>query len=566
MMGKSDASTPVPKAVSELLAPVPGNSPSGDDASSSEPYFRLEMEIGKVNPDYGLCASLASEILKDRSKDLRVAAWLCFVLFRNEKVPGFIQGFVLVRELIKTFGNRLFPVSPVHRGKSLQFLNSSRVVKLLEAEKIGAGTAQGFIDLLGAFQDLQAETNRQLSEHAPELGNLAQVISARAEEAKEILKGPPSPPKGQAPSPPERPAEPAPGRESGAPPQERAPEKRPEPVPERARDEPESGPGLRDLASASDKDAIVAIKRALRYFLEQEGDDARRYASFVFGISRALVWGKLVTPAGEDGVTALNAPDGAIQSKIKEWFSQKEWDKLITAVESNFLDEDSGFKYWITAQRYLCEALEHKGGGAAGSSEEIRFHIARLLQRFPDFQRLKFSNKTPFLDEDTARWIDETVRPLQGGGGGGGALLPPILGEDYEAVNREYQTFCAELPKNFEANLKAMELGIAADSRPKGKFLRSLNLANYCQAAKQMDLAKVHIGRLLEQIESRRLFEWEPALCAAAWESAYLINKKLIAGEKNRDRQEALEMQQKELFERLVNYDGVLALRLAHLK
>ena len=236
------------------------------------------------------------------------------------------------------------------------------------------------------------------------------------------------------------------------------------------------------------------------------------------------------------------------------------------AVESNFLDEDSGFKYWITAQRFLCGGLEQKGGPAAGSSEEIRFHLARLLQRSPEFARLRFNNKTPFVDEETARWIEESVKPLQGRGGGGLEALPPIVGEEYEAINKEYRAFSAELPKNFEANLKTMEIGIATDYRRKGKFLRSLTLANYCQAAKHFDLAKIHLGRLTERIESYQLVEWEPALCAAVWESAYLVNKKLIAGEKNPEKQAALEEQQTELFKRLVTVDGVLALRLAQLK
>ena len=562
-MENKDESAPVPKAVSDLLAPVSASSPTGDDASSSESYFRLEMEIGKVNPDYGLCADLASGILKGRSKDLRVAAWLCFVWFRNDKAPGFLQGFILIRELLRSFGNRLFPVSPVHRGKSLQFLNSGRVVKLLEAEKIDAAMAQAFLDLSGAFQELLGEVNRQLSEHAPELGNLGQVISARAEEAKGILSASLSAAKGP---PVERPGEAGPEKEASARPSTGTPEKRVEPVSERPRDRAEAGAGLKDITAATEKDAIVAIKRALRYFLEEERDEAKRYTGFVFGISRALVWGKLALPVSEDGVTALNAPDGAIQSKIREWFSQKEWGKLIPAVESNFLDEDSGFKYWLTAQRFLCAALEQKGGPAANASEEIRVHLARLVQRSPEFVRLRFSNKTPLADEDTALWIDESVKPLQGKRGGGLEALPPIVGEDYGPINKEYEAFCAELPRNFEANLKTMEIGIATDDRRRGKFLRTLNLANYCQAAKHFDLAKIHLGRLTERIESYQLVEWEPALCAAVWESAYLVNKKLIAGEKNPEKQAALEEQQTELFKRLVTVDGVLALRLAQLK
>jgi hypothetical protein len=86
------------------------------------------------------------------------------------------------------------------------------------------------------------------------------------------------------------------------------------------------------------------------------------------------------------------------------------------------------------------------------------------------------------------------------------------------------------LPANFEKNLKALQQGVAGEIRRKGRFLRILNLANYSLAAKQHDLAKTYVSRLLDKVEAYQLAEWEPALCLAAWESAYLVNKKLWDG------------------------------------
>jgi hypothetical protein len=107
---------------------------------------------------------------------------------------------------------------------------------------------------------------------------------------------------------------------------------------------------------------------------------------------------------------------------------------------------------------------------------------------------------------------------------------------------------------------------MAGEIRRKGRFLRTLNLANYCLAAKQYELASIHVSGLLEKIESYQLTAWEPALCLATWESAYLVTKKLMAGEKNKERLASLEQQQKDLFARIGNLDGALALRLARLK
>ncbi len=556
-MNQTASEVQVPARVVDLLKEIAADFPSGKDASADETYFRLEMEIGKVSPDYKVCGDFASEILAGKSKDLRVASWLCFSWYRDEKIPGFINGLTLISELLRKFDGKLFPPSPVHRGKSLQFLNSSRVVKLLEGEEVGRETIPLFLELSRSLERMMVESRAQLGENVPELKELSRIIAGHAAAAKQLLEAPPSGPA----KPPEKAPTPQPVKES--PPAARVPE------PEKPKEKPAPEPGaasLKNVSAASDKEAIVAVKKALKYFFEQEKDESKKNEAYIFGISRALIWGRAIIPSSEDDVTPLSAPDGAVQNKLKEWYTAKEWDRLIPAVELNFLDEDSGFKYWLTAQRYVQGALEQKGGGAVRAAEEVKFQLARLLQRFPDFIKLKFSNKTPFADDETARWVDESVRAVMGKGGGAEAVLPPILGEDYEPVSREYRAACAELPVNFEKNLKAMQQGMAGEIRRKGRFLRTLNLANYCLAAKQHELAKTYVSCLLDKIEAYQLAEWEPALCLAAWESAYLVNKKLIDGEKSKERREALEQQQKELFARIGNIDGVLALRLARLK
>ncbi len=79
--------------------------------------------------------------------------------------------------------------------------------------------------------------------------------------------------------------------------------------------------------------------------------------------------------------------------------------------------------------------------------------------------------------------------------------MPPIIGEDYDQINKDYETACEELPKNFEENLKTMQQSIEGESRKKGRFLRLLNLANYCYLAKKYPLAQPFFGQLMQLIE-----------------------------------------------------------------
>ncbi len=62
----------------------------------------------------------------------------------------------------------------------------------------------------------------------------------------------------------------------------------------------------------------------------------------------------------------------------------------------------------------------------------------------------------------------------------------------------------------------------------KGKFLRRLNIANFCYEAKQYNVAKVNLEELKIMIDDLNLCNWEPALSTAVWQSLYLTNVQLL--------------------------------------
>jgi len=196
--------------------------------------------------------------------------------------------------------------------------------------------------------------------------------------------------------------------------------------------------------------------------------------------------------------------------------------------------------------------------------EEIKIQLARLLSRVPKIHTLKFKDKkTPFADDETIQWINDEVMSILGKGySSESVILPPIIGEDYDSINKEYEAACSELPDNLEENLAVMQKAIDADMRRKGKFLRRLNLANYCIQAKQFHLAKVNLFELKDIIEEYNLANWETALSTAVWQSLYLTNKKLLSDSKDEEAKIKIEKEQKELFSKIAKYDGILAIKL----
>jgi type VI secretion system protein VasJ len=322
----------------------------------------------------------------------------------------------------------------------------------------------------------------------------------------------------------------------------------------------------------SENDNVIQLRQTLIHFFEYQIDGAKKEkipeSHFVFGISRQLQWGKLLRPMEKESITQIEAPNSIMQSNIKKWFETSDWDTLIPKIEINFLKADSPFPYWIDAQRFITKALEQKGGNYALASEDIKRQLSQLIDRIPDIHTLKFKDKiTPFADDQTVRWIyDEVMSAPNREDSKNQIILPPIMGEDYESIGHDYQQACSELPKNIEINIATMQKAIDTDNRRKGKFLRRLNLANYCMQAKQYELAKVHLTELRIFIDEYNLEIWESALCTAVWQSIYLVNKELISGRRDKELKMILEKEQIELFTKIAKYDSIVAIKLKQKK
>ncbi|OGU71382.1 MAG: hypothetical protein A2V93_07760 [Ignavibacteria bacterium RBG_16_34_14] len=547
--------------VQKYIEPIAGDSPAGSDASNEEEYFKLSMEIPKTSPDYKKCIEFSEIILKQKSKDIKVAAWLSFALFRTEKIKGLKDGLNIILNFLKKYENNLFPENPLHRSKAIQFINTSRFFKLVEKEDINHTNASDIMEAEKNLIQIISECQRLFPDNIPVLKSLKEIISDQAEKAKSLIT----------PSKKEEPVKETIVGEESESKIEVTPSGKIEESQKPQQVTTQTSSTLKEIKLTNEKDAVAQLRQILAFFYENQqpatGDGVKKEKipenHFVFGLARQLQWSKITRPPDSEKITQIEPPNQVIRGKIKEWFTNSNWDTLIPRIEISFLKANSEFPYWLDAQRYITKALEQKGGIYIQASEDIKIHLAKLLQRIPDLHQLIFKDKqTPFADEETIKWINEEVKSsLSGGKGAESIILPPIMGEDYDPINKEYETACNELPGNFEKNYSEMQRGINSDSRKKGKFLRKLNLANYCIQAKKYELAEVNLNELKALIEEYNISEWETALCTAVWQSLYLVNAKLIS-EGNGELKTILENRQKELFGKIAKYDGILAIKL----
>lgn len=562
----------IPDIVDELIQPVPGDSPTGIEVENDEDYFKLSMEIGKPKPDYKICVELAETILKEKSKDMWTAGWIAFSWYRIEKVQGVLNGMILILNLLKNFREKLYPENVVHRSKAVQFLNSPRFTKLFEREKIDPSNSDTVIKISEVFLELKALSAEVFGENAPVLKVMEEVIGKHKETASDFSK--------EKPKQVEEPVQPVITEEKPVEVEQPAEKKEPEwqsvePV-EKTISQPQV-PKTQSVAGgiqgeiSSEKDALGNIRKIVTFYFEEEKDGTKETKvpkdSYVYGISRTVQWGRIIIPVDKDGLTQIEAPNQIMITKIKELYSAKDWETLIPRIELNFIKTENSLVYWFDAQKYLVEALEDKGGSFAAAADEIKISLARLVTRYPKLSKMKFKGGVPFAEDETQNWIEKEVKSsLSGGKSGGSVILPPIMGDDYSSITEEYKKACEEIDSNFEENLSKLQKSILGETRKKGKFLRLLNVANYCVSAERFDLANIFLDQLTQMIQDYHIEEWEDALCVSVWQSSYLTNQNLLESESDPARKEMIINNQKDIFKKIARYDGVLAMKISNLK
>lgn len=542
----------IPNEIQEYLKPIPGDSPVGSDASDVEEFFKLTMEFPKTVPDYKNWIELSEIILKEKSKDIKVASWLCFALYRTENIKGFKEGLILVNELLKRYGNDLFPANPVLKNKAIQFLNTGRVTKLLEREEINKANADDALQIKELLTQILTECEKLFPENIPVLQALQEIFITHTESAKKALNPPPAPER--------KPPPPKPRQEPR--------------ISDSSQTREEATVMVKTPAPASEDEAILQLRRTLVHLYEynENGESKERTPDsfFAFGIGRLLQWSGLQLPPHEDKITNIEPPNDTIRRLIPQWFNENKFEIIIPRIELEFIRDNSEFRYWFDAQRYLVTALESKGGSYSTAAADIKYHLARLIKRLPELPSLIFSGgEVPFADKETNMWLDEVSRSVSSGGGsgsGGSSVVSPIVDPSYDDLKIEYQQAVSQLPSKFEENFEKMHQGLNSEERIKGKFLRRLNLANFCYEAKHYNVAKVFLEEIRILIDELKLGEWEPALSAAAWQSLYLTNVQLLFITDGEAAKSNIEKQQEELYYKIAKYNGILAINLEQQK
>jgi type VI secretion system protein ImpA len=563
----------------DLLTPIPGDNPSGaylyyapiydkikearrqDDDTGPSGVWARERKTA----DWNQVIKLAGEALATQSKDLQLAVWLAEAYFKKEGFALLRDSFVMLRQLLETFWDTLYPeiedgdaefratplswlgnfdlqirMAPITRGglSAVDLKVSASVGYKADAEAAGndkltdynAAVAEGkisadafdadfdktpkkyYVDLADTFascletlEELQVVCEQKFGDDAPGFSKLRKAIEETGTTVRTLLIRKRE----------KEPDEPVAGAE---PVEEETPEETPSyqsdsaPAAAAAPVKKKSGSLAAEPQDADD--AVSRIVVAARFLRTQDTYSPAPYlllAGFRFGELRS----------GGDAIDAsrLDAPPTEIRQQIKKASLEPDWAAVLATAEAA-LELPCG-RGWLDLHRYAARACSELGWYYEGLRKGILSGVRGVLQDYPDLPKLTLLDDTPTANAETMQWIESDV--LVGGASAPGNDSYSSAPVTYNAQAPSEADGLGAPPDAWELAQQALRAGrvreavelIDRESKMersgRGRFLRKTQLSRIFIDSGNEPMALPLLEQLALEIESRSLEDWEPS-------------------------------------------------------
>jgi type VI secretion system protein ImpA len=302
------------------------------------------------------------------------------------------------------------------------------------------------------------------------------------------------------------------------------------------------------------REAIASVAKAAAFLRKREPRSPAPYL-----MMRGLRWGELRAAAHLSDPTLLEGPPTELRQQLKRYALAKQWNELLEAGENAMSLPCS--RGWLDLQRLIVEACHALGDDYAAIAAAIQSELAALLHDVPELLHANLLDDTPAANDETRAWLRKLLAPWPGAPAVASAAavphssLAPADGADPEAAQD-----CAVGPaadaavvpspapaasassgdsllspgwpaKVVDSHVlaqqalnagqadKAIEImsrELARQRSGRGRFLRTLQLAEICVAAGKDAMAQPLLDDLIAAMEAHNIDDWEEKELVAA--------------------------------------------------
>jgi type VI secretion system protein VasJ len=462
---------------SDWLQPISPDKPTGEDLTYHDSFQEIKEEITKISGiDYALIATKSETVLKQNSKDIRVATYYCLARLYIDGAEGFADGVELLASLLDKFGTTIYPSRHNIRKNAIEWLASSKFIdQLNQLQPIPEVDLNRIIVALNLIETccrtLFVSDDLNQPSSATDLTALVNFFSngikqpIKINHTEEISESPETPASSLLP-------------------------------------EPRHAAMETKISSQRD---LLDQARKMATFLREKPEGYLAAGRFL----RVIRWDTIIDlpPSNHQGKTRLPAPRNELKQHINRLIIQQQWSELFERVESAFMEGANHF--WLDLQRAAVTALLKMGEPYRAWADIYLTDIGLLLERLNNIERLSFENGMPFADDETLSWIANNARIHHLDEGE--SIAPIVIPDENDWSEIEKQASELAQSENLEKAFQWLQ-NLPLLHSPKQRYLLKYTQAKVAEQLGKHDIALKLLTGLNEQQQFITLLQWEPEL------------------------------------------------------
>jgi type VI secretion system protein VasJ len=451
------------------LAPVSDTRPTGEDPGYDDDFQRIREEVNKLSGiDTGLICTLAEKLLTTSAKDIRIATYYCWARLHQDGEAGFAEGLELLAGLLRRYGQQLHPQRERSRKSALEWLAGSRVLDSLslwpEVIRDDAQRTAGALLLIRGSLEAEPEASW------PELNALYSALESRLMKAGGVDAVVPQNANNKVQS------------QASSPTTE------------------QDAPVLSRITSGQD---LLTQARTLTEYLREQPDGWLAAHRLMKSLRHDTL--SAIPAPDVEGKTRIEPPRADQRAILKRLYLQQSWLEILEQADSTF--SRGANHLWLDLQWYIHQALVRSGQDVL--ADIITADLKGLLRRLTGLETLAFNDGTPFADEVTLNWINQSV--LDDMSGWRDEPVSAVSGTDNDILALEPEALEKADTDGLDATLHWLQTRPGTDS-VKDKWLLRLLMARVAEQKGKNELALYLLGELDGAAQSITLTQWAPAL------------------------------------------------------
>jgi len=514
--------------------PITPEDPGGESVRDDLRYDKLEEYFqGLEDVPWDQVIDLASGLLEDRGKDLKVAAQLGVALSEERSWSGLVEAYACWKGLLtEEIWPHIQPKRPRGQANAIVWF-VERIGENVRGAHPSAEDIEVLKELREASKEVELLIDERMGEKAPQVGSISRIVKGHLEqleldhgagvsdetpsgedEGAEAIEASPD-------GSPEQSDEATDRSEKDAPKKERKAAKKAVKKASPAKSAPVNEVDIPDVPGdgASLKEGEAAFRK-LKDPILQTLENIRRGAPdrpLSYRLSREWVWALATLPSAKAGQTSIPSPGERDVGLWDAMASRGEWTELLHSAENRWPKS----MFWLDPHRYVGQALE--GLGLEEAHSAVGVGVAQVLNRLPGMTELSFSDGTPLADAETIAWIAaHAPGPSRSSVGGGAVMMAPVSLEAGAPAPEFLEEAENLLKKNkFVEAVLGFESGLARVPDRRVRFTLKLQFAQHLLVAKRVHVARPMLEALDEEVESFQLETWEPRLAAGVVQTLF---------------------------------------------